>query len=231
MREGKAPVSLARLVHHATRADDVAAVLSYAPEAARQAQQRGAHREAAAHWRTALQHVSGVKDADEADRATWLDAYAGELPTDRSVERSHRRAFASGRSASTRNQHSGRGRESEPARLGLCAGLEEDRRRRRKPQGDRAARGAATGRTAGRRVPGGSPTAHARSRLRGFGCLGHQSHSTGRAVRAPRNSCRCHQHARDRHDVHRLRRRLCAVATRAGLGACRLLALHRGEHL
>ena len=48
------PVPLARRVHHATRAGDRAAVLRYAPEAARQAQQRGAHREAAAHWRTAL---------------------------------------------------------------------------------------------------------------------------------------------------------------------------------
>ena len=78
VRDDKMPASLARLVHHATRAGDGAAVLRYAPEAARQAQQRGAHREAAAHYRTALEHASDVKDAHESDRAAWLDAYARE---------------------------------------------------------------------------------------------------------------------------------------------------------
>ena len=68
-------VSLARLVHHATRAGDDAAVLRYAPEAARQAQQRGAHREAAAHYRTALQHAT---TASNTDRVAWLEAYATE---------------------------------------------------------------------------------------------------------------------------------------------------------
>jgi len=68
-------VSLARLVHHATHAGDDAAVLRYAPEAARQAQQRGAHREAAAHYRTALQHGATASDAD---RIAWLEAYATE---------------------------------------------------------------------------------------------------------------------------------------------------------
>ena len=52
----KAPASLARRVHHAVRAGDARAVATLAPEAARQAQQRGAHVEAAAHWRTALLH-------------------------------------------------------------------------------------------------------------------------------------------------------------------------------
>jgi DNA-binding CsgD family transcriptional regulator/tetratricopeptide (TPR) repeat protein len=65
-------VSLARLVHHATRAGDSAAVLRLAPHAARWAVQRGAHREAAAHYRAALRH------AGHADRALWLDAYAQE---------------------------------------------------------------------------------------------------------------------------------------------------------
>lgn len=75
MHGANAPASLARLVHHATRAADGAAVQRHAPEAARQAQQRGAHHEAAAHWRTALQHASG---ASAAERASWLDAYARE---------------------------------------------------------------------------------------------------------------------------------------------------------
>src|SRR6185503_9083437 len=71
------PVSMARRVHHATRAGDAAAVLRLAPEAARQAEARGAHREAAAHWRSALDHArdSALPDAD---RAAWLDACARE---------------------------------------------------------------------------------------------------------------------------------------------------------
>ena len=77
------PVSLARLVHHATRAGDSAAVMRYAPDAARQAQQRGAHREAAAHYRTALEHSSGMDN----EHAIWLDAYAREcMLTDQLTE-------------------------------------------------------------------------------------------------------------------------------------------------
>jgi DNA-binding CsgD family transcriptional regulator/tetratricopeptide (TPR) repeat protein len=71
------PVSVARRVHHATRAGDAAAVLRLAPEAARQAEARGAHREAAAHWRTALEHERGAALADR-ERAGWLDACARE---------------------------------------------------------------------------------------------------------------------------------------------------------
>ena len=69
--------SLARLVHHATRAGDDDAVLRLAPEAARLAEQRGALREAAAHYGTALRHVAGTKGGEDAARtAAWLDAYA-----------------------------------------------------------------------------------------------------------------------------------------------------------
>lgn len=71
------PVSTARRVHHALRAGDVAAVLRLAPEAARQAEARGAHREAAAHWRTVLAQARGVQLPD-AERAEWLDACARE---------------------------------------------------------------------------------------------------------------------------------------------------------
>jgi DNA-binding CsgD family transcriptional regulator len=46
--------ALARLVHHAVRAGDAEAVQRFAPAAARQAACLGAHREAAAHYRTAL---------------------------------------------------------------------------------------------------------------------------------------------------------------------------------
>ena len=71
------PVPMARLVHHAIGAGDPAAVLRLAPEAARQAEARGAHREAAAHWRTALNHARRG-EVPEAERALWLDAYARE---------------------------------------------------------------------------------------------------------------------------------------------------------
>lgn len=45
---------IARLVHHATGAQDSAIVLRIAPEAARQAAAQGAHREAASHYASAL---------------------------------------------------------------------------------------------------------------------------------------------------------------------------------
>jgi predicted ATPase/DNA-binding CsgD family transcriptional regulator len=71
------PVSMARRVHHATRAGDAAAVLRLAPQAARQAEARGAHREAAAHWRCALDHARDPLVSDD-ERCAWLDACARE---------------------------------------------------------------------------------------------------------------------------------------------------------
>ena len=70
---GQATVSLARRVHHAVRAGDARAVAALAPEAARQAQQRGAHVEAAAHYRTALAHGERGDATGE-----WLAGYACE---------------------------------------------------------------------------------------------------------------------------------------------------------
>ncbi len=70
---GQAAVSLARRVHHAVRAGDARAVATLAPEAARQAQQRGAHLEAAAHYRTALAHGQRGDATGE-----WLAAHARE---------------------------------------------------------------------------------------------------------------------------------------------------------
>ena len=66
-------VPLARRVHHAVRAGDARAVATLAPEAARQAAQRGAHAEAAAHWRTAIDHGGGGEPLGR-----WLAAYAAE---------------------------------------------------------------------------------------------------------------------------------------------------------
>jgi DNA-binding CsgD family transcriptional regulator/tetratricopeptide (TPR) repeat protein len=67
--------SLARLVHHAAQAEDAAHVLRIAPEAARQASARGAHREAAAHYQTALRYADAL---DPERRAALLDGLANE---------------------------------------------------------------------------------------------------------------------------------------------------------
>ena len=67
--------SLARLVHHAAQAEDVALVLRFAPDAARQASSRGAHREAAAHYQTALRYADTL---DPESRAVLLDGLANE---------------------------------------------------------------------------------------------------------------------------------------------------------
>jgi len=60
MELGEGQVSLARLVHHATQAEDSAAVLQFAPAAAREASAQGAHREAVEHYRTALRFADGL---------------------------------------------------------------------------------------------------------------------------------------------------------------------------
>jgi DNA-binding CsgD family transcriptional regulator/tetratricopeptide (TPR) repeat protein len=72
-RDAAQAVPLARRVHHAVRAGDARAVAALAPEAARQAQQRGAHVEAAAHYRTALAHGEPGPAV-----GPWLAAYARE---------------------------------------------------------------------------------------------------------------------------------------------------------
>lgn len=61
-----ARVELARLVHHATGAQDAHMVLQLAPRAARQAARLGAHRQAAAHLASALQFVDAVSWTGEA---------------------------------------------------------------------------------------------------------------------------------------------------------------------
>jgi DNA-binding CsgD family transcriptional regulator/tetratricopeptide (TPR) repeat protein len=64
-----------RLAHHAVEADDAAAVLELAPEAAKRAVALGAHREAAAHYSAALRFASAL---DERSRAELLEAHARE---------------------------------------------------------------------------------------------------------------------------------------------------------
>jgi DNA-binding CsgD family transcriptional regulator len=69
------PASLARLAHHATAAQDTALVLRFAPAAARQASSQGAHREAVAHYQTALRHADHLGTAQ---RAELLDGLSNE---------------------------------------------------------------------------------------------------------------------------------------------------------
>ncbi|MCF1593193.1 ATP-binding protein [Streptomyces muensis] len=59
-------VEPARLADHAQRADDRAAVRAYAPLAAQRASALGAHKEAAAHLRRALDVLGGTPPADRA---------------------------------------------------------------------------------------------------------------------------------------------------------------------
>ncbi|MEV4637525.1 AAA family ATPase [Actinoplanes sp. NPDC049548] len=70
---GRPGVDPARLVHHAHHAGDAAAVLHWAPVAARRAAGVGANRQAVAHYETALRHAAGVTGAE---RAELLEAYA-----------------------------------------------------------------------------------------------------------------------------------------------------------
>jgi len=58
---------LAQLVHHAAQADDRASVLRFAPDAARQASAQGAHREAAAHYATALRYADHLEPECQAN--------------------------------------------------------------------------------------------------------------------------------------------------------------------
>lgn len=66
-------VDAARLVHHAHHAGDAAAVLRWAPVAARRAGELGAYRQAAAHYATALTYADHLADVP---RAELLEAYS-----------------------------------------------------------------------------------------------------------------------------------------------------------
>jgi predicted ATPase/DNA-binding CsgD family transcriptional regulator len=57
---------VARLVHHASHAHDRETVLRFAPEAASQAAMQSAHREAAAHYASALRYADGLSPAQRA---------------------------------------------------------------------------------------------------------------------------------------------------------------------
>jgi DNA-binding CsgD family transcriptional regulator/tetratricopeptide (TPR) repeat protein len=62
----KSEALLARIVHHAAQAGDEAAVLEFAPVAARQAAGLSAHRESASHYKTALQYAGALTPEERA---------------------------------------------------------------------------------------------------------------------------------------------------------------------
>jgi DNA-binding CsgD family transcriptional regulator/tetratricopeptide (TPR) repeat protein len=66
---------LSQLVHHALHAQDVKALLEYAPRAAQQAAAAGAHREAVAHLATALRFVDSLSMPE---RAQLFELHAAE---------------------------------------------------------------------------------------------------------------------------------------------------------
>jgi DNA-binding CsgD family transcriptional regulator/tetratricopeptide (TPR) repeat protein len=66
---------VSQLVHHALHAHDVKALLEYAPRAAQQAAAAGAHREAVAHFTTALRYADSLSMPE---RAQLLELHATE---------------------------------------------------------------------------------------------------------------------------------------------------------
>jgi ATP/maltotriose-dependent transcriptional regulator MalT len=73
---------LARIVHHAARSGDAAAVLEYAPIAARQASALNAHRESALHYQTALKYthiLSPERRADLLERRSYECYLTGQI--------------------------------------------------------------------------------------------------------------------------------------------------------
>ena len=68
----RSQASLARLAHHAARANDSAAVVRLATQAAREAQRRGAHKQAVAHVRSVLDHAQALPQDERAALLDWL---------------------------------------------------------------------------------------------------------------------------------------------------------------
>ena len=74
---------LSQLVHHALQAQDVKALIEYAPRAARQAALAGAHREAVAHLETAIRRCGSI---GALERAQLYELHAAECNTTNRVE-------------------------------------------------------------------------------------------------------------------------------------------------
>jgi DNA-binding CsgD family transcriptional regulator len=83
---------LTQLMHHAVLSNNPAAVLKYAPPAAREAARLGAHREAAAHWIAALRYRSELPSLTQAE---YFEQHAKEC----SLTNQPGRAIVSGKQA------------------------------------------------------------------------------------------------------------------------------------
>jgi predicted ATPase len=124
-------VDIARLVHHARRADDVEAVVRYAPAAARQAAAVSAHREAVGHYRAVLPHAGRLAPPARAELLEdySLEAYLSGLALEPSRPARKRCASASRPPTRTRSCW---GRTCAGCR-GCRGGPDAARRRRRRP--------------------------------------------------------------------------------------------------
>ena len=91
LAEASPPPDPARLAHHAAAAADAAAVLRYAPLAARRAAGLGAHSEAASMYRRALPYLDGI---DPEARAQLHYAYAYECYVTDQLGEAHESATA-----------------------------------------------------------------------------------------------------------------------------------------
>jgi DNA-binding CsgD family transcriptional regulator/tetratricopeptide (TPR) repeat protein len=80
---------LSQLVHHALQAQDVKALIEYAPRAARQAALAGAHREAVAHLETAIRRCGSI---GALERAQLYELHAAECNTTNQVAAAHESA-------------------------------------------------------------------------------------------------------------------------------------------
>lgn len=105
------PSDPTRLAHHAEEAGDRAAVLTYAPEAARRATALGAHRQAAAQYARALRFGTQLPAAERADLlearsyASYLTAQIEEAIADRQAALALRRRGGDTRRAGMNRCH------------------------------------------------------------------------------------------------------------------------------
>lgn len=118
----------ARLVHHAERAADLDTLATVAPLAARAAAAAGAHREATAHYRRALQLGDRYPDAERAD---LLEAFTVEASTTCHIGEALQAAERALALREARGEPSGIGRNLRRlSQLSWFAGRREDMERR-----------------------------------------------------------------------------------------------------
>ena len=118
----------ARLVHHAERAADLDTLAEVAPLAARAAAAAGAHREATAHYRRALELGDRYPDAE---RANLLEAFTVEASTTCHIGEALRAAERALALREARGEPSGIGRNLRRlSQLSWFAGRREDMERR-----------------------------------------------------------------------------------------------------